>query len=129
MQSEKYKWDETNSVGPHATAEGTLEFLCEFICKIRGQLAKTIVEEIDPNHDFLGEMLADCFCKKDSFIINHRDGHRTDFRMLEFIQQAVIEKINDKDFVRKFAEENFYLSQDREEPMMKYEPPKDKETS
>ena len=74
-------------------------------------------------------MLVDCFCKEESYIIKHRDVHRTDFRMLEFIQQAVIEKINDKDFVRKFAEENFYLSQDREEPMMKYEPPKDKETS
>ena len=113
MQSEKYKWDETNSVGPHATATGTLEFLCEFVSKIRGQLAKAI-NKIEPNHSFLGEMLVDCFCKEESYIIKHRDVHRTDFRMLEFIQQAVIEKINDKDFVKKFIKENFDLFNEEE---------------
>ena len=113
MQSEKYKWDETTSVGPHATATGTLEFLCEFVSKIRGQLAKAI-NKIEPNHSFLGEMLVDCFCKEESYIIKHRDVHRTDFRMLEFIQQAVIEKINDKDFVKKFIKENFDLFNEEE---------------
>jgi len=71
------------------------------------------VLKAEPNYSFMGEMLADCFCERTS--IKDRRGfneehHRTDFRMLEFIQQAVLEKIDDDEFVNKFVKKEFYLT-------------------
>ena len=85
--------------------------MCEIISKIRGKLGLA-VQEIEPNYDFCGEMLADCFCgdgvRKRGF---DDDYHRTDFRMLEFIQTAVIEKLNDKEFVAEFVKREFDITE------------------
>jgi hypothetical protein len=116
-----YEWDKTNSVCTHATAKGTSGFLCQLISLLQGKLADAVLE-IKPDHSFMGEMLADCFCsvpvedswkdnsRKNNYgMIFHKDHHRTDFRMLKFIQKAVHEKLNDKKFVDEFVKEEFYL--------------------
>ena len=63
----------------------------------------------------MGEMLADCFCERTSIKDKrgfNEDHHRTDFRMLEFIQESVIEKLNDDVFVSRFVKKEFYLTED-----------------
>ena len=86
--------------------------MCEIISKIRGELG-VAVQKFDPNYDFCGEMLADCFCGDG---VRGRgfddDYHRTDFRMLEFIQKSVVEKLNDKEFVAEFVKREFYITEE-----------------
>jgi hypothetical protein len=107
-----YEWNETNSICSHATAKGTSEFLCEIITKIRGELG-VAVQEIEPDYDFCGEMLADCFCGDGARDRGFDDDyHRTDFRMLEFIQASVMEKLNDKEFVAEFVKREFYITEE-----------------
>ena len=88
------------------------------IVGVRGALAKTI-KKIEPRYPFMGEMLADCFCGESETGLSKRgfnkDYHRTDLRMLEFIQQAVLEKIDDDEFINKFVKKEFYLTEDNEE--------------
>ena len=115
--SKPYKWDESNSISSHADDKGTSEFLCLLIAGVRGALAKTI-KKIEPHYPFMGEMLADCFCGESEtglFKRGFNDYHRTDFRMLEFIQQAVLEKIDDDEFVDKFVKKEFNLTEYNEE--------------
>ena len=116
--SKPYKWDESNSICTHADSKGTSEFLCLLIAGVRGALAKTI-KKIEPHYPFMGEMLADCFCGESETGLSKlgfdEDYHRTDFRMLEFIQQAVLEKIDDDEFVDKFVKKEFYLTEYNED--------------
>jgi len=89
--------------------------LCEIISKIRNKLGFA-VQEIEPNYDFLGEMLADCFCGDGVWGRGfHDDYHRTDFRMLEFIQASVLEKLKDKEFVAEFVKREFYITEREKE--------------
>ena len=56
-------------------------------------------------YNSMGEMLSDCFCNDKKVDLSYH--FRCDVRIIQFITEAVEEKLNDKKYLRKFIKENF----------------------
>ena len=84
-----------------ATKKGLTTSLCKMMSVVKVMLINDAYE--NNGYNSMGEMLSDCFCNE-KFEAYH---FRCDTRIIQFVTEAIEEKLNDKKYLRKFVKEHF----------------------
>ena len=89
-----------------ATKKGLTTSLCKMLNVVKSMLIKDAYK--NNGYNPMGEMLSDCFCSDNTIFAGDNERcFRCDTRIIQFVTEAIEEKLNDKKYLRKFVKKHF----------------------
>ena len=89
-----------------ATKKGLTTSLCKMLSIVKSMLIKDAYK--NNGYNPMGEMLSDCFCSDNTIFAGDNERcFRCDTRIIQFVTEAIEEKLNDKKYLRKFVKKHF----------------------